>query len=99
MKKLLLVLVLLISATAAFAADKVKTVFTLDHQMSEHCQKKIISKMRYEKGLKDIDVSLKNNTITITYQSDKTDDKKLLEGFKKIGFNAEVVKPAEPVKK
>lgn len=91
MKKLLTLVVMFLMVTAVLAADKVKTVFTLDHQMSEMCEKKIKSNLRYEKGVKDIDVSLKDNTITITYLDDKTDSENLLKAFKKIGFNAFVV--------
>lgn len=93
MKKIYSLLFVLFVAVSVFAADKVKTVFTLDHQMSEHCEKKIKSNLRYEKGVSNIDVSLKENTITITYADDKTNDEKLLEAFKKIGFNAMIVNP------
>lgn len=93
MKKIFTFIVMMTITLVMFAGDKTKTVFTLDHQMSEHCEKKIKSNLRYEKGVSDIDVSLKQNTITITYDKDKTNPEKLLAGFKKIGFNAEVVNP------
>ena len=91
MKKLFSLLTMLLLAIVVFAAEKVQTVFTLDHQMSENCEKKIKSNLRYEKGVKDIDVSLKENTITITYEQGKTNEAKLLQAFNKIGFNAFVV--------
>lgn len=93
MKKLLLFFVMLTVTVAMSGAEKAKTVFTLDHQMSEHCEKKIKENLRYESGVSNIEVSLKENTITVTYAPDKTNDRKLLEGFKKIGFNAFVVNP------
>lgn len=98
MKKIFFILASILIALTVNAADKVKTVFTLDHQMSQMCERKIKTNLRYEKGVKDINVSLKNNTITIIYQPEKNDDKNLLKAFKKIGFNAEVVKPAQPEK-
>lgn len=91
MKKLGIILVMMFVAVAVYAADKAKSVFTLDHQMSQMCEKKIKSNLRYEKGVSAIDVSLEENTITITYNPDKTDDEKLLKAFEKIGFNAFVV--------
>ena len=91
MKKIVAILVMMFVAVVVNAADKVKSVFTLDHQMSEMCEKKIKSNLRYEKGVSAIDVSLDENTITITYNPDKTDDEKLLKAFEKIGFNAFVV--------
>lgn len=95
MRKLLFILTLVLGVAVCFGADKAQTVFTLDHQMSTMCEKKIKNNIRYEKGVSNIDVSLKENTITITYSPEKTNDKKLLEAFKKIGFNAEVVTPAK----
>ena len=71
-----------------FAADKETRVFTLDHQMSVYCEKKIKSNLRFEKGVSKIDVSLPENTITITFDPKKTDSEGLLQAFKKIGFNA-----------
>ena len=87
MKKLLTI-VFLMSAFVAFAADKVTEVFTLDHQMSARCEKKIKENLRFEKGISKIDVSLPDNTITITFNPEKTDTEKIIAGFKKIGFTA-----------
>lgn len=88
MKKFFSILIMLVASVTVFAADKNISVFTLDHQMSQACEKKIKSNLRYEKGVSDIDVSLKKNTITIIYSSDKNDAEKLLKAFKRIGFNA-----------
>ena len=84
---------MLLLAFTASAADKVTEVFTLDHQMSTHCEKKIKENLRFEKGVSDLEVSLQDNTITITYNPEKTDTEKLIKGFKKIGFNAFLVSP------
>ena len=92
--KLFFLMAMLLSFTIAIAADnKATEVFTLDHQMSEHCEKKIKENLRFEKGVSDIAVSLKENTITIKYNPKKTDTEKLIKAFKKIGFNASVTDP------
>lgn len=96
MKKLLVAIFMLVASVVAFAADKTTAVFTLDHQMSQMCEKKIKTNLRYEKGVSNIDVSLTDNTITITYATDKTDPDRLIEGFKKIGFNATLVDGKAP---
>lgn len=88
--RLFIVITLLFASIGAFAADKTTEIFTLDHQMSTHCEKKIKENLRFEKGISKIDVSLKENTITVTYDPQKTDTEKIIEGFKKIGFNASV---------
>lgn len=89
--KLFLTLTLLMTSFLAYCAEKATDVFTLDHQMSQMCEKKIKENLRFEKGVEKIDVSLKENTITITYNPQKTDTDKLIKAFKKIGFNAFVV--------
>lgn len=91
-----LFITLLFASMMAFAADKTTEVFTLDHQMSQQCEKKIKENLRYEKGISKIEVSLKANTITITYNPEKTDTEKIIEAFKKIGFNAFVYCPDAP---
>lgn len=81
-------MMLLVVALTLRAADKSTAVFTLDHQMQQGCKERIISNLRYEKGVSNLNVSLPENTITITYNPDKTDPAVLLEAFSKIGFNA-----------
>lgn len=88
--RVLVVITLLLSSIMAFAAEKTTEVFTLDHQMSTHCEKKIKENLRFEKGISKIDVSLKANTITITYDAKKTDTEKIIDAFRKIGFTAYV---------
>ena len=93
--RILISLTLLFSSLLAFAADKTTEVFTVDHQMSQMCEKKITSNLRFEKGISKIDISLKANTITITFDKEKTDTEKILQAFKKIGFNAFLIQPKE----
>ena len=94
--KIILLITMMVAAFSAYAAEKATTVFTLDHQMSTHCEKKIIDNLRFEKGVSDIKVSLKDNTITITYNPSKTNPETLIGAFKKIGFTAFVVNPECP---
>ena len=93
MKRIGMMMVMALMAMVAFAAEKTTEVFTLDHQMSQHCEKKIKENLRFEKGISKIEVSLEDNTITITYDPQKTDTEKIIAGFKKIGFNASPLNP------
>lgn len=79
----------MLAVAFAVSAARVSTaVFTLDHTMHNGCKVKINTNLRYEKGVQKIDVSLPQNTITIVFNPDKTDPQRLVEAFKKIGFNA-----------
>ena len=88
--KILALFIMFFAGVAASAADKATEVFTLDHQMSTNCEKKIKDNLRFEKGVSKIDVSLKENTITIAFDPSKTNSEKLIQAFNKIGFNASV---------
>jgi copper chaperone CopZ len=49
----------------------------------------------YEKGVKDLQFDLKNKTVTLTFDTRKTDLPTLLKAFEKLGKPATVKKEAE----
>lgn len=78
-----------------FAAKADKQVVVLSCDL--HCQgccDKIMKNIAYEKGVKDIVCDLKEKTVTVTYDANKTDVPTLLEAFRKIGKPAAVQKEA-----
>ncbi|MBQ8061878.1 MAG: heavy-metal-associated domain-containing protein [Bacteroidales bacterium] len=58
----------------------------------KNCVKKVNENLSFEKGVKDLDVSLEEQKITITYDKRKTDEEKLAASIKKLGYKAEKVK-------
>ena len=58
----------------------------------EKCEKKVKDNMRFEKGLKDISTEVKTKMVTITYDAEKTNVKKLQAGFNKFSYEAEICK-------
>lgn len=99
MKKLLSILGIAIMLFAFGAADmsakdknkknEAVAVFTVTPQMHcQNCENKIKSNLRFENGVKNIATSLKEQTVTIKYNPKKTDEKKLVEAFEKIGYTA-----------
>ncbi|MCC8176409.1 MAG: heavy-metal-associated domain-containing protein [Bacteroidales bacterium] len=88
MRKIALALSLLV-AVAAWAAKPVTVVFTVEPAMScQNCEKKITENLRYVKGVSDIVTTLKDNTVTVTYDQDKSSVANLQAEFKKIGYTA-----------
>lgn len=67
----------------------------------ENCENKIKKNLRFEKGVKKIETSLKEQTVTVTYDATKTDVKKLQAAMKDIGYDTKVVSdtPKEKDKK
>ena len=88
MKKNLLVAFMLVLAGNAFANTKADTlVVTTNPQMHcENCEKKIKSNIRFVKGTKNIDISEKEQKVTIIYDSKKASYKDFVAAFKKIGY-------------
>ena len=80
--------------TPLFAAKADKQVVVLSVDL--HCQgccDKIMKNIAFERGVKDIVCDLKNKTVTVTYDANKTDIPTLLKAFEKINKPAKVKEP------
>lgn len=89
---------MLLTMTVGFAKDIKTIVVTTNPQMHcENCENKIKGNLRFEKGVKKIETSIKDQTVTIEYDADKTSVVKLIDAFKKIGYEAEPVTPVNKV--
>lgn len=89
MKKILLMFVMIMVAMVGFAKDIKTVVFTTTPQMHcEACENKIKNNLRFEKGIKSIETSVPNQTVTVKYNADKTTPEKLQKGFDKFGYKA-----------
>lgn len=84
--------VALLSVTVVLAKDIRVVVFKVSQMHCEKCEKKVKDNMRFEKGLKDISTEVKTKMVTITYDAEKTNVKKLQAGFSKFSYEAEFVK-------
>ena len=91
-KRMVTCVVALLSVTAVLAKDIRVVVFKVSQMHCEKCEKKVKDNMRFEKGLKDISTEVKTKMVTITYDAEKTNVKKLQAGFNKFKYEAEFVK-------
>ena len=100
MKKILVMFTMMMVAMVTFAKDIKTVVFTTTPQMHcEACENKIKSNLRFEKGIKSIETSVPDQTVTVQYNADKTTLEKLQKGFEKFGYKARILKDGEKVKK
>lgn len=100
MKKYILLFAMMLISVVSFAKDVKTLVVTTTPQMHcENCENKIKMNLRFEKGVKKIDTSIPDQTVTIQYDAAKTTPDNLLKGFKKFGYSARVVEKGEKVKK
>ena len=90
-----------LALTLACQAKDIKTVvLTTTPQMHcANCEKKIKENIRFEKGIKSIKTNLNYKTVIIEYDADKTTVPAIIEGFKKIKYEAKEVKPTKKDKK
>lgn len=91
--------VALMSVAAVMAKDIRVVVFKVAQMHCEKCEKKVKDNMRFEKGLKGLATEVKTKLVTITYDAEKTDVKKLQDGFKKFNYEAEFVKETKQADK
>jgi copper chaperone CopZ len=87
-------LLLALAFTSVCMAKDIKTVMlTTNPEMHcNNCEKKIKENIRFEKGIKSIKTNLKDKTVTIEYDADKTTVDNIIKGFKKIKYQAKEVK-------
>ncbi|MCH5309847.1 MAG: cation transporter [Prevotella sp.] len=98
MKKNVLTMALALMATVAVAKDiKTVVVTTLPQMHCENCENRIKSNLRFEKGIKKIETSVPDQTVTITYDADKTNVENIIKGFDKIDYKARPLKEGEKV--
>ncbi len=91
---------MMLTAAVAFGKDLKTVVFTTTPQMHcANCENKIKSNLRFEKGIKSIETSVNDQTVTVQYDSAKTTPEKLQKGFEKFGYKARVLKAGEKVSK
>lgn len=77
MKKILVMFTMMMVAMVTFAKDIKTVVFTTTPQMHcAACENKIKSNLRFEKGIKSIETSVPDQTVTVQYNADKTTPEK-----------------------
>lgn len=98
MKRLLMALAVAMSTATMMAKDIKTVIFTTEPQMHcENCEMKIKKNVRFAKGVKLIATSIPDQTVTISYDADKTSPEQLVAAFKKIGYEVRQVAKGEKV--
>ena len=95
------ILIALVTSLLLMVGGKEMRVAVLTPTPQMHCascENKIKDNMRFEKGVVKIETSLESQTVTITYNSRKTDLAALQVGMKKIGYDTKVVSDRPVVK-
>ncbi len=100
MKKIILIFVTFVMtfvASESFAADKKeskKETITVDFITDidcDHCVKKIMNYMPYQKGIKGVKVDLPKKVVSVSYDSSKSSNTNITSLFKNIDVKANVI--------
>ncbi len=83
---------MLFNATTMMAKDLREVIFKVEQLCCEKCEAKIKKNIPFEKGVKGLACDIPTQTVTITYDADKTDIVKLQKGFAKFKYTAELIK-------
>ena len=95
MKKLLILFIAFFALTAAAQAKEnndTTAVFTVTPPLTcTNCEKTVVENLRFEKGVKKVVASHKDNTVTVTFDKRKTTWQKIADSFGKIGRKAKTI--------
>ncbi len=80
------------------AKNETETVKFNVSMTCEKCVEKITENVSYEKGVKDLNVSLESKTVEVTYDPSKTDARTLNEAITKLGYEVDTVKTDKKMK-
>lgn len=90
MKLKMLMLAVMCSIAFGINAKEIKTVVltTTPEMHCANCETRIKNQLKFEKGIKDIVTNLNDKTVTVKYDSDKTNVDNIKASLAKIDYNA-----------
>ncbi len=95
MKRIIAILILLIGVLNTQAQEsKSKEIKEISFNCAidcHSCEKKIMSNIPYEKGVKDVSVDLENHKVTIKYRNDKNNEQNLLQALNNLGYKTTLI--------
>ena len=86
-------------ATTTLQAQETKneqtTVCFKTNMDCHNCENTLNNYLKFEKGVKDLKVDLKSNTIKVVYKTGKNSPENLSKGIKKQGYEANLITEKE----
>ncbi len=71
------------------ASETLTTVTFTTNMHCRNCQKKLTENLSFMKGVKDLEVSLEKQEITLKYDSRKTGEDAFVKEINRLGYKAE----------
>ena len=100
-----LLMVMMIFVMTSFAQEQKKAnkkeLKTVTYKCNMHChscQEKIEHNIAFEKGVKAITTDIDDNTVTVTYKTDKSSAEKIKKAIIDLGYTAKIQEKEEKKK-
>jgi len=90
-----ILLILLLSATAAFAQKGTETITIQTSAVCDMCKERIEKEMAFTKGVTAADLDVETAVLTVSFRSGKTDAAAIRKAVNLIGYDADD-SPADP---
>ncbi|MFR3330202.1 MAG: heavy-metal-associated domain-containing protein [Odoribacter splanchnicus] len=86
--RLILIMTVMLSVALSVSAQKKneKTVVFVANLHCESCKAKVEKNLPFEKGVKDLKVDMKKQTITVTFREDKNTTENLQKAIEKLNI-------------
>ncbi len=93
MKKIFLTAVIAAFACAVQVSAKEirKVVFKVEQMVCNNCGNKVKKSIAFQKGVKDLDIDVKQHVLTVIYDAGKTSIEELKESIGESGYEAKVI--------
>lgn len=93
-----MIMMLMLSANVMMAKDIRTLVVTTTPQMHcKKCENRVVNNLKDVKGIKNIQTSVADQTVTITYNAKKVSEDNLIKTFESFGMKARKLAEGEKV--
>ncbi|MCL1821581.1 MAG: heavy-metal-associated domain-containing protein [Prolixibacteraceae bacterium] len=75
--------------------SKNQTVYFQSNMHCENCRNKLFEHLRFEKGIKDLEVDNVSNTVKVVYIDKKISEEEVKKSIEKAGYQANRIAEAE----
>ena len=100
MRKFLMMLLMAMVATAMTAKDIRTLVVTTNPQMHcKNCENRVKNNLKDVKGIKSVETSVADQTVTIQYDAKKTSEEALMAAFDTFGYKVRKLAEGEKIVK
>jgi copper chaperone CopZ len=100
MRKILMMLLLVMTAATMTAKDIRTLVLTTTPQMHcKNCENRVKNNLKTIKGIKAVETSVADQTVTIQYNAKKVSEETLINAFSGFGFTARKLAKGEVIQK